>query len=238
MSTNTGNGGRIDLYVDCNSPWSYFAYLYLRRNRPALSQHNISVEIHPIFLGGINVGSGNKPPWTLPAKARLSKLELPRGMQYFGLPPNAMKTPPFFPIMSILPMRAMLVAKDQCEYDRYEDAFGGLWEALWGIGGENRDVSRVDVLAEVLRKYFGEGEVELIMKGAVDAKYKKLLVDETARLVDQGAFGAPWLLVTNADGREESFFGSDRWHFIYQFLGVPFQDITILPPPGKDGAKL
>lgn len=169
------------------------------------------MEIHPIFLGGINVGSGNKPPWTLPAKARLSKLELPRGMQYFRLPPNAMKTPPFFPIMSLLPMRAMLVAKDQCEYDRYEDAFGGLWEALWGIGGENRDVSRVDVLAEVLRKYFGEGEVEMIVKGAVDAKYKKLLVDETARLVDQGAFGAPWLLVTNADGREESFFGSDRY---------------------------
>lgn len=102
----------------------------------------------------------------------------------------------------------------------------------------NQDVSKPEVLSEVLGKYFGREEVEVIMKGATEAKYKKLLVDETAMLVEKGAFGAPWFLVTNREGKEESFFGSDRWHFIYQFLGVPFQDIAILPRAGKDGAKL
>jgi hypothetical protein len=28
----------------------------------------------------------------------------------------------------------------------------------------------------------------------------------------------------------EPFFGSDRWHFMYDYLGVPYQDIRILPP--------
>lgn len=70
----------IRIYLDCNSPWSLMAYTRLRRDRPLLEQHGVDIEMNPIFLGGINVGSGNKPPWTLPAKAKLGGLELPRAM--------------------------------------------------------------------------------------------------------------------------------------------------------------
>lgn len=74
---------------------------------------------HPVFLGGINVGSGtftpvisyrtkpiahnlkgNKPPWTLPAKAAYSKFDSERACKYFGVP--QIKTPDFFPILSIM----------------------------------------------------------------------------------------------------------------------------------------
>ena len=95
-----GEGGHISVYLDCNSPWSYFAYTKLRQIRSALLQHGVTIEMHPIFLGGINVGSGNKPPWTLPAKAKLSAYELPRGMKYFGS--ETLSSPSFFPIMSLL----------------------------------------------------------------------------------------------------------------------------------------
>lgn len=37
-----------------------------------------------------------------------------------------------------------------------------------------------------------------------------MLVDETAMLVEKGAYGAPWFLVKNKQGVEEPFFGSDR----------------------------
>lgn len=47
--------------IRADSPWSYMAYAYLRRNREALTEHGVDVDMHPIFLGGINVGSGNKP---------------------------------------------------------------------------------------------------------------------------------------------------------------------------------
>lgn len=43
---------------------------------------------------------GNKPPWTLPAKAAYSKFDSQRACKYFGVPP--IQTPDFFPILSIM----------------------------------------------------------------------------------------------------------------------------------------
>jgi glutathione S-transferase kappa 1 len=59
---------------------------------------------------------------------------------------------------------------------------------------------------------------------------KDLLTATTQEALDRGAFGAPWLWVTNEEGKSEPFFGSDRFHFVYQYLGLPFQDITLLAP--------
>lgn len=44
--------------------------------------------------------SGNKPPWTLPAKAAYGKFDMQRACNYFGTAQN--KTPDFFPILSIM----------------------------------------------------------------------------------------------------------------------------------------
>jgi 2-hydroxychromene-2-carboxylate isomerase len=55
---------------------------------------------HPVFLGGINVKSGNKPPWSLPAKARYGEFDYDRAKKYFGA--TDIQTPSFFPILSIL----------------------------------------------------------------------------------------------------------------------------------------
>lgn len=150
-----GKGGRIDAYVDCNSPWSFFAYTYLRRNRAALAEHGIDIDIHPIFLGGLNVGSGNKPPWTLPAKAKYGTFDGPRGQKYFGS--GKMTAPPFFPILSILPMRCMLYAKDHYPYQQYEDAFGELWKFLFV---EHKDISKPEIMAECLSRHFAKEDVE------------------------------------------------------------------------------
>lgn len=43
---------------------------------------------------------GNKPPWTLPAKAAYGKFDGQRACKYFGVPP--ISTPDFFPILSIM----------------------------------------------------------------------------------------------------------------------------------------
>lgn len=44
--------------------------------------------------------SGNKPPWTLPAKAKYLKFDGDRAKKYFGA--QDMSTPEFSPILSIL----------------------------------------------------------------------------------------------------------------------------------------
>lgn len=65
-----------------------------------LKQYDVEVEFHPIFLGGINVGSGNKPPWSLPAKAKYGPYDLKRAIKWFGT--KKLQSAPFFPILSIL----------------------------------------------------------------------------------------------------------------------------------------
>jgi 2-hydroxychromene-2-carboxylate isomerase len=58
------------------------------------------------------------------------------------------------------------------------------------------------------KKLFTEEEVEKIMQGR--SEMKNVLLATTKRAVDNGAFGAPWIIVTNAKGVQEPFFGSDR----------------------------
>lgn len=59
--------------------------------------------------------------------------------------------------MSLLPMRCMLYAKENLPYEKYEDAFGELWQFLWR---EHKDVSKPEVLAECLGRHFGREDVE------------------------------------------------------------------------------
>jgi 2-hydroxychromene-2-carboxylate isomerase len=74
------------------------------------------------------------------------------------------------------------------------------------------------------------------MHATTTKEIKDLLSSVTKEALDKGAFGAPWFWVTNDVGASEPFFGSDRFHFIYKFLGLPYQDVALLPPGDK--AKL
>lgn len=75
--------------------------------------------------------------------------------KYFNV--ENLSAPPFFPIMSLLPMRCMLYAKDHYPYAQYEDCFGGLWQFLWR---EHKDISKPEVMAECLGRRFGKEDVE------------------------------------------------------------------------------
>ncbi|KAJ5133157.1 hypothetical protein N7448_001813 [Penicillium atrosanguineum] len=221
--------GKIDAFVDCVSPYSYYATLYLRKNRKALESHGVEVEFHPVFLGGINVGSGNKPPWTLPAKANYSKFDSERACKYFGVPP--IKTPDFFPILSIMPQRCMIYIKRTYSQERFETTFLSLWEWMYH---KNIDISKPEHLAELLKSHnYSDQEIKAILGAAQSPEYKEALTANTQKALDQGAYGAPWFWVKNQYGKEEPFFGSDRFAFMWQYLGLPFQDVTIVENAGK-----
>jgi len=53
------------------------------------SRFNLMVRAHN--------GQGNKPPWTLPAKAKYSTYDADRARKYFGVTETS--TPDFFPIL-------------------------------------------------------------------------------------------------------------------------------------------
>ncbi|KAJ3479895.1 hypothetical protein NLG97_g8204 [Lecanicillium saksenae] len=51
-------GGKIDVYLDFASLFSYVAFADLQANRQKLAANGVTIEYHPVFLGGINVASG------------------------------------------------------------------------------------------------------------------------------------------------------------------------------------
>lgn len=58
------------------------------------------------------------------------------------------------------------------------------------------------------KKLFSDEDVERVMNGRESMKERvKVTTGEALKL---GAFGAPWLIATRADGKSEAFFGSDR----------------------------
>ncbi|KZP03652.1 putative DSBA family oxidoreductase [Athelia psychrophila] len=231
-------GGKIDCYLDCTSFYGYLTFQHLLKERETLRSHGVEVEFFPVFLGGINVLSGNKPPWSLPAKAAYAVFDGTRAKKHFATPAfdaPAIRTPDFFPILSILPQRAMAYIKDHFAPAKFEEVFMALFPALWvppqtdlsvPVNFEVRSRSILLVLCPSAA----------IMAGASPA-YKQKLTDLTKKVVDeQGAFGCPWFWVTKFDaqggegtGTGEPFFGSDRFHFMWEHLGLPWEDVRLLP---------
>lgn len=105
-----------------------------------------------------------------------------------------------------------------------------LWFAVWQ---NDTNVSQEPLLLAVWSKLFTPEELKVIMSAAGTPEYKKKLLDNTEEAVKLGAFGAPWFTVRNSKGEEAPFFGSDRFHFMYRFLGLPTNDMMVRMGPGK-----
>lgn len=94
-----------------------------------------------------------------------------------------------------------------------ERFFHGFWTP------PHLNLTQVDILAAVLADTgrFSPEECEAIPAAAKEQEVKDMLTRSTQEALDRGAFGAPWLWVTNEEGREEPIFGSDR----YVVSGMP-----------------
>lgn len=92
--------------------------------------------------------------------------------------------------------------------------FRDIYHAMWENG---KDVSKPEILAEVLKQRLKEDEAREVMAKANSPPYKQQLNDNTKEALDRGAFGCPWFLVRNSKGEEEPFFGSDRYVLSHQY---------------------
>lgn len=215
---------KIEVYLDCVSPYSFYAFTYLNKNRLALQSHDVGVEFIPVFLGGINVGSGNKPPWTLPAKAQYSAFDGKRAQKYFGL---KFEVPDFFPILSLLPQRCLTYLKSE-RLDKVEELFQSCFESLWL---QHLDLAKPEHMLTTLLKVFSKQEAEQILKASQAPEVKQALNDVTKHAFqDLGAFGCPWFWVHDGKGNAEPFFGSDRFHYMWDYLEIPHRDLELQGP--------
>ncbi|KAI0593953.1 thioredoxin-like protein [Biscogniauxia sp. FL1348] len=290
--------GRIECYFDIASFYSYVAFLQILRNKELLEQNSIEIEIHPVLLGAINAGSGNKPPWSLPAKAVYGRQDMQRAAKSVGLVDAAPPGDLMEASRTMLPLRALLYI--QANYPRpvYLTTLHYLFHVFWTLHRAPNDADTLlAVLLEVPADFspspspptptptppspstptptplFHPPAASRIIREATSSRaLKDALRLNVERALARGAFGAPWLWVTrsssssssssskvskreakgangggngsgnenggeNGNGDEEGapFFGSDRWHFVYEYLGVPYRGVELLAPEGASG---
>ncbi|KAL7626855.1 hypothetical protein AAE478_003629 [Parahypoxylon ruwenzoriense] len=242
------------------SLYSYIALIQVLKTQDLLKQHDVEIEIIPVLLGGINAGSGNKPPWTLPAKAAFATHDSRRSLRAASLDPAAVSPPG--DLMEAgktqLPLRALHYVRANYPPATYLATWQNFLHAFWtlhrppntadslraalaGVASPSPSSSLLSVttaaaaypLAQQQQQQplFTAAEVDRIVGAASSQELKDALRQTTDTALKHGAFGAPWMWVTNAStGRSEPFFGSDRWSHVYEFLGLPYQDVALLPP--------
>lgn len=185
-----------------------------------------------MFLGGINHATGNKPPTTLPAKGKYSPYDMRRAVEAFQT--VKLTGPPFFPMVSLLPQRCMVVINDKYSAEIFETIYERLW--IW-VFNRHIDLAKPENMKAVLLDggQLDEPQVDEILKMAGTKEIKGQLNENTRKAIEEyGAFGCPWLWVTKTDenGKEilsEPIFGSDRWTYLYRLLDIQFQDVILVP---------
>jgi len=107
---------------------------------------------------------------------------------------------------------------------------------MWRSG---HDISAPDALAAALQAHFSEQETKAVLERASQKEWKDELSAKTKEALERGAFGCPWFWVTNGKGVAEPFFGSDRFHFMWEFLGLSWKPVELLPSAsGSAKAKI
>lgn len=90
------------------------------------------------------------------------------------------------------------------------------------------DISKPEYLEKALEKVFESTEVKTILEAAAQPEIKGQLAQMTETVVKKfGAFGCPWFWVYDGKGNAEPFFGSDRFHFMWDYLEIPHRDLEL-----------
>ena len=184
----------IELYFDFLSPYSFLAY------RLARDHFNDSeLVLKPVSLPHLINLSGNIPPAAFKPRADYIKKDLARTAAFYQFEP--LKVPEKFPFDTRNEMY-QLIKMIEIEKKKPEeiDAFVmKTWMKLFS--NSNHDINN----------FQNEKEKEQL---------KYLLMKNTREALDLGVYGVPFWRVTNSKGEIETFFGSDRFHHIANFLGI------------------
>lgn len=194
---------QVEFFYDFTSPTAYLAW---RRLPGVLERTGASVRYRPMFLGGVMQATGNRPPGTLPQKAKWMAEDLQRWARKYDTPyrPN-----PHFPMMTLMVQRAAHEWIDRPDFETYMAAiFTAAWRDQKNIGDKTH-------LAEALAA--AGFSPEEFFAAAENPANKEKLKATTDEAVARGVFGAPTFFVQTPEG-EEMHFGQDRLDFVEDAL--------------------
>jgi 2-hydroxychromene-2-carboxylate isomerase len=186
---------KLEFFYDCSSPWTYLAFTKIEE---VARRHNADLVWKPILVGGLfntvnpSVYESRQKP--VPIKAKYYVKDLQDWAKFYGI---KIGNPSVFPVNSVKAMRGALVAHEHGIISKYSRR---VFENYWG---DNRDISRDDVLRPIVREV-GLDEKEYFEKIG-SPEYKEKLRANTDEVMQRGGFGSPTIFVNGS-----MFFGNDR----------------------------
>lgn len=107
----------------------------------------------------------------------------------------------------------------------FEETLLNLFRAVWE---NNENMADQSVLRHVLGKTITSStELETVVTASESKEWKDAFAANTQTALDSGAYGSPWFMVTNSAGAREPFFGSDRFAYMWRYLGLRFRDVEL-----------
>lgn len=182
----------IEFFFDIGSPYTYLASTQLEG---LSARTGAGVRWRPFLLGGVFKAVGNVMPANIQGKGPHMLVDLQRWADHYQVP---WSFSPFFPVNSLLPMRALAGLPQ----DEIPAAATAIFRAYWVEGQNPSDPA-------VLSGLIGAEAV-----ARADApEVKNQLRANTEEAVARGAFGAPTFFVG-----DQLFFGNDRLHFVEEAI--------------------
>jgi 2-hydroxychromene-2-carboxylate isomerase len=183
----------VEVWFEFASTYSYPA---LMRVEDKACAAGVSLRYRPFLLGPIFAAQGwNDSPFNIyEAKGRYMWRDLARICKREGLP---LVKPSVFPRNGLLGARIAFAGADQAWLPAFVRA---VYSASFAF---DREISKPEVLAEILRE-LGQ-DAEAVLARAASAEVKTGLREQTEAAVARGIFGAPSFVVG-----DELFWGNDR----------------------------
>ena len=187
---------KVEFHFDFGSPNAYLSHLVI----PEIERRTgAKFEYVPVLLGGVFKLTGNRSPAESLAgirnKPEYEKLETRRFIERHGI--TTFRPNPFFPVNTLVLMRAAVAAQKLEFFERYVDE---IFRHMWS---RQKKLDDPAVLHAALAESGLDGETLLAMAQTQEVKDELLL--NTQRSVDRGTFGSPTFFV-----KEQMFFGKDR----------------------------
>jgi 2-hydroxychromene-2-carboxylate isomerase len=197
---------KVEFHFDFGSPNAYLSHLVI----PEIERRTgAKFEYVPVLLGGIFKLTGNRSPAEsltgIKNKPEYEKLETRRFIERHGI--TTFSPNPFFPVNTLVLMRAAVAAQKLGIFERYVDE---IFRHMWSGQKKLDDPA-------VLRAAFAESDLdgERILAMAQTQEVKDELLLNTQHSVDRGTFGSPTFFVG-----EQIFFGKDRLRDVEELIAA------------------
>uniref|UniRef100_A0AC35TPX2 Glutathione S-transferase kappa n=1 Tax=Rhabditophanes sp. KR3021 TaxID=114890 RepID=A0AC35TPX2_9BILA len=210
---------QVTLYFDVSSPYAYVAFESLQRYQ---QRGDIKVKCIPFFLTDLMVQADNdQRKSTVKCKSVYKLKDIAILSDYWDI---SIKIPRQYYLKldetSTLRAQCFLTSILVNEKRYMVPAMREIYKNIFVNGKISHFDADFQQIAEKIN--LGGNLLAKILEDMESTHIKNTLLANTNEALSQGAFGAPWIVVKDADEKEVFFFGSDRLPQILKIAGKQF----------------